>query len=71
MSYVKGLACRECGHEYPIEPRTSCDEDFAPVEVVYDYDVMQDKVTRESIEAGPDSLWRYRDLLPIDGEPQA
>ncbi len=70
MSFVKSLRCKECGTEYPIEPRTVCDNDFGPVEVAYDYDAMRGKVTRESIEAGPDSLWRYRDLLPIDGQPR-
>ncbi len=71
MSYVTALRCKECEAEYGIEPRTVCDFDFAPVEVAYDYDAMQGKVTRESIEAGPRSLWRYQDLLPIEGEPGA
>ena len=70
MSFVKALQCKECGIEYPIEPRTVCDNDFAPVEVVYDYEAMRGKVTRRSIEAGPASLWRYKDLLPIEGEPR-
>lgn len=71
MSFVSGLKCKECGAAYGIEPRTLCDHDFGPLEVDYDYDRMKGKVTRESIEAGPRSLWRYRDLLPIEGEPVA
>ena len=71
MSYVKALRCKECGTEYGIEPRTVCDVDFAPVEVTYDYEAMRGKVTRASIEAGPRSLWRYKDLLPVEGEPRA
>jgi threonine synthase len=71
MSYVKSLRGKESGVDYPIEPRTLCDRDFSPVEVTYDYDAMRGKVTRASIAAGPESLWRYRDLLPIDGEPRA
>lgn len=71
MSYVRCLKAKESGTEYPIEPRTICDNDFSPVEVAYDYDAMRGKVTRESIEQGPRSLWRYRDLLPIEGEPKA
>ena len=70
MSYVKALKCKECGAEYPVEPRTVCDVDFGPVEVVYDYGRMKGRVTRESIEAGPRSLWRYRDLLPVEGQPK-
>ena len=68
MSFVRSLDCKECGAQYPIEPRTICDHDFGPVEVAFDYDAMRHKVTRQSIEAGPKSLWRYRDLLPIEGE---
>ena len=71
MSYVKSLQCKECAAEYPIEPRTVCDHDFGPVEVTYDYAAMRGKVTRESIAAGPRSLWRYKDLLPLEGAPKA
>ena len=69
MSYVTSLRCKECEVEYAIEPRTVCDNDFGPVEVAYDYQAMKGKVTRDSIEAGPASLWRYKDLLPIEGDP--
>lgn len=71
MSYVKCLKSKESGEQYPIEPRTVCDIDFSPVEIDYDYKAMQGKVTRQSIEAGPLSLWRYKDLLPIEGPPKA
>jgi threonine synthase len=71
MSYVKSLQGKGSGKDYPIEPRTICDVDFSPVEVTYDYEAMRGKVTRASIEAGPLSLWRYRDLLPIEGEPRS
>ncbi|MDX1385141.1 MAG: threonine synthase, partial [Thermoanaerobaculia bacterium] len=71
MSYVEGLRCKVCGTLYPVEARTLCPEDFGPLEVSYDYGAMRGKVSRESIAAGPASLWRYRDLLPIEGEPRA
>jgi len=71
MSFVGGLECKECGARYPVEPRMMCDACFGPVEVVYDYEAMRAAVTRARIEAGPRSLWRYRDLLPVDGEPVA
>jgi len=69
MSYISALRCKECEAEYAVEPRTVCDNDFGPVEVAYDYAAMKDKVTRDSIESGPLSLWRYKDLLPIEGDP--
>jgi threonine synthase len=71
MSFIRGLECKECGAGYPVEPRMMCDACFGPVEVAYDYEAMKTAVSRESIEAGPRSLWRYRDLLPIQGEPVA
>src|SRR5690606_28884017 len=71
MSYVLGLKCKECGHRVPVSPAHVCEQCFGPYEVEYDYEAMKGKVTRASIEAGPRSLWRYRDLLPIAGEPKA
>jgi threonine synthase len=67
MSAVKGLRCRECQREYPQEPIHVCDYCFGPLEVVYDYDLIAQQVSRESIAAGPRSIWRYRPFLPIDG----
>ena len=58
MSFIRGLECKECGAEYPVEPRMMCDACFGPVEVAYDYEAMRGVVSRESIEAGPRSLWR-------------
>jgi threonine synthase len=71
MTFVQSLTCKECGTPYPVTPRMICDECFGPVEVTYDYRAMRGVVTRARIEAGPPSLWRYRDLLPIEGEPRA
>jgi threonine synthase len=45
-----------------------CERCFGPLEVQYRYDVLTGHVTRERIAAGPASMWRYRDLLPLDGE---
>lgn len=68
MSYVLGLKCKECGHRVPVSPVHVCEQCFGPYEVEYDYEKMKGKVTRASIEAGPKSLWRYKDLLPVDRE---
>jgi threonine synthase len=71
MSFIRALECKECRATYPVEPRMMCDACFGPVEVAYDYDAMRGRVSRETIEAGPRSLWRYRDLLPVEGAPVA
>src|SRR5437016_4281832 len=65
---IRGLQCRECGELYPAEARHVCDLCFGPLEVAYDYDVLAASVSRDSIAAGPRTLWRYRALLPIEGE---
>ena len=65
-----GLRCKECGHAYAPEARPVCEDVcFGPLEVVYDYDAIRSRVSRASIEAGPASIWRYRDFLPIEGDP--
>jgi len=68
MGYAKGLKCRECGRPYPAKPVHVCEFCFGPLEVDYDYLAMSRQVTRQRIESGPPSIWRYRDLLPIEGE---
>lgn len=69
MSYMKGLRCRECGREYPKQALYVCEYCFGSLEVAYDYEAIKKVLTREKITKGPKSLWRYRELLPIDGDP--
>lgn len=69
MATVLGMRCRECGNEYEIAPVHVCELCFGPLELVYDLDDIKTRVSRQSIEAGPKSMWRYRDLLPLDGPP--
>ena len=66
MPYAKALRCRECNREYQLEPLHVCEFCFGPLEVSYDLDAMHRNITRETIEAGPASMWRYADLLPAD-----
>jgi len=68
VSYVRALCCRKCGREYPPKPINLCDFCFSPLEVIYDYKSMAEAVSRERISSGPVSMWRYCDLLPVDGE---
>ena len=55
------LSCRECGAISPLGACYACAECFGPLEVAYDFG----GVSRARIEAGPKSIWRYRDLLPV------
>ena len=70
MSFVQGLKCRECGKEYSTTPVHVCEDCFGPLEVEYDYDGVRNSMTREKIASRALNLWRYRELLPIEGEPR-
>lgn len=70
MSYVKGLKCRECGKEYPKEALHVCEYCFGPLEVNYDYEKIKKSISRDVILKRPPNMWRYKELLPIDGEPK-
>jgi len=69
MSYTRGLKCRECARKYPKEPLYVCEYCFGPLEVDYDYEKIGKKLTKEVIESRAKNLWRYRELLPVEGEP--
>ena len=70
MSFVTGLRCRECGREYPKRLIAGCQECFAPLKVEYDYEAIGKILTREVIQSRDNSIWRYRELLPIDNDPK-
>ena len=68
MSALLGLQCHLCKTVFPAEALYVCDKCLGPLEPVYDYSAV--RVTREDIERRPKNLWRYRELLPIAGEPR-
>lgn len=68
MSFAKNLKCRECGRVYPLDPLHVCEFCFGPLEVFYDYEALARTLTRERIERGPLTMWRYADLLPCAAE---
>src|SRR5713101_5671398 len=67
--FMKALKCRECGREYPLTANHVCEFDFGPLEVVYDYDRIKQSLTREAIKSRTNSMWRYRELLPVADDP--
>ncbi|AOS62467.1 threonine synthase [Actinoalloteichus hymeniacidonis] len=58
------LSCRECGNRIPLAAEFACAECFGPLEVAYEFG----RIRREDIEAGPRSIWRYRNLLPVPAD---
>ena len=67
--HVLGLRCRECGREFPVAPVYTCEWCFGPLEVSYDYAGMHRNITRETIEAGPASIWRIRSAMTPPSVP--
>jgi threonine synthase len=68
-SHVAGLRCRACGKPEEIGPNFVCTACFGPLEVVYNYDVARERLTRETIASRPPTIWRYLELLPVDAPP--
>jgi threonine synthase len=66
VPFVEGLRCRECARPYPAEALHVCEFCFGPLEVAYDYEAIAGSITRERIAAGPQTIWRYADLLPAN-----
>ena len=66
--FFKGLICRECSARYENGPVHVCEFCFGPLEVEYDYDVIASVISRELIESRAPNMWRYKELLPLEGE---
>jgi threonine synthase len=64
------LRCHLCQAGFPAEALWVCDKCLGPLEVVYDYEAAARTISREAIQQRPRNLWRYRELLPIKGDPR-
>lgn len=69
MNYIKGLKCRECRREYSVKPAHVCEFCFGPLEVSYDYEEIRKHLSRTAIEGRPKTMWRYKELLPLESDP--
>ena len=67
--FMRALKCRECGREYPLEATHVCEFDFGPLEVAYDYDKIRKSMTKATLAKRPQTMWRFRELLPVAEEP--
>lgn len=71
MDLMTKLRCKECGTEYPPDKEYLCLNCLGPLEVEYDYARIAREVNPGMIAAREHNLWRYRELLPLEGEPVA
>jgi threonine synthase len=61
------LRCRACGADYEAQALAICENCIGPLDPVYRSE--RELPEREAITQRPPSLWRYREWLPLDGEP--
>ena len=67
----ESLRCKECQTTYPLDARYVCERCFGPLEVAYAAREQTDPdALKRRIQAGPHSLWRYTDFLPVSAPPQ-
>src|SRR4051794_38639140 len=65
------LQCKECQTTYPLDARYVCERCFGPLEVVYPPPDADPAALKRRIQAGPHTLWRYADFLPLTGPPRS
>ena len=66
----ESLICKECKTTYPLDASYVCERCFGPLEVAYaSHEGTDPAELRRRIQAGPHSIWRYRDFLPLEGAP--
>jgi threonine synthase len=68
---AEALKCKECSTTYPLDARYVCERCFGPLEVTYEAPASSADELRRRIQAGPDTLWRYADFLPLERVPRA
>jgi len=67
----ESLLCKECKTSYPLEARYVCEQCFGPLDVAYAPRSSDDPdALKRRIQAGPHSLWRYSDFLPVQAPPR-
>jgi len=69
VSFVEALACRRCGAEHAKAAHLGCAACGAPLDPRYDWDAIGRAVTRQDVAIRPRTIWRYRELLPLDQPP--
>ena len=71
LKNVKCAKCVKCGKEYPATPDVTTCECGGILDIVYDYDYIKSRLTKEKLAARKAmTMWRYRELLPIEEETE-
>ncbi len=67
MKHIIGCRCVRCGSIYPAAPDITICSCGGILDVLYDYDAVKSKLTKDILCARTDhTMWRYREILPIE-----
>jgi threonine synthase len=66
MKNVIHAKCVKCGKTYEATPNLTNCECGGILDIVYDYDYIKANLTREKLKSRPHTMWRYRELLPVE-----
>ena len=71
-SFATHLECSRCQEDFPVDQvQQVCKSDGGPLLVRYDLRRVRDSVTKDALRERPDTLWRYRELLPLEDPSHA
>jgi threonine synthase len=64
-AFATHLECSRCQADFPVDQiQQVCTKDGGPLLVRYDLRRVRDSFTKDSLRDRPETLWRYRELLP-------
>ena len=66
MKNVIHAKCVKCGKTYAATPNLTNCTCGGILDIVYDYDYIKTALTKEKLAARPLTMWRYRELLPVE-----
>ena len=66
LKNVKCARCVKCGKEYEATPNLTNCECGGILDIIYDYDYIKANLTKEKLKSRPNTMWRYRELLPVE-----
>ena len=66
MKNVIHAKCVKCGRTYGAVPSLTSCACGGILDIVYDYGYIKKNLTREKLKTRPNTMWRYRELLPVE-----
>ena len=66
MKNVKYAKCVKCGKIYEATPNLTNCACGGILDIVYDYDYIKSHLTKDMLKTRPNTMWRYRELLPVE-----